>query len=69
MTKFESLILQHYGTKAQFAREMGITYVTALKWIKRPGMLKLSTIEKIAMHTREDVCAILNNNDNGVHIS
>jgi hypothetical protein len=65
----EQLILKHYGTKAQFSREMGVSYPTAVKWLKNPGMLKMSTIEKIAMRTREDVCALINNNNNGLHIS
>jgi hypothetical protein len=60
----EQLILKHYGTKAQFSREMGVSYPTAVKWLKNPGMLKMSTIEKIAMRTREDVCAIINNRYN-----
>jgi hypothetical protein len=57
--KFVPFITQHYGTKAQFGREMGVTYITAFRWCNRPQMMSIEQVEKIAKHTRVDVCEVI----------
>lgn len=55
---FQELITLHYGTKAQFAREMGINYVTAWRWCRHPNQLNIRQISEISKRTGMSVCEI-----------
>lgn len=55
---FTEFIQLHYGTKAQFAREMGVKYITVIRWCKRPQMLKVEQLEKIAKRTGVGLCEV-----------
>jgi len=59
-SKFQIFIEEKYGTTSEFARRLGVTWVTANKYVKGRQSLRSDQMNLIAEQTGIPACEILN---------
>lgn len=50
---------EHFGTLKQFKNQMGISHVTAIRYLKNPGTMRVDFAQKLATEMKIDVCQII----------
>lgn len=57
---FRQFIEEKYGTVSQFSRALGVTWITASKYIKGLQPMRTDHLEKIEDQTGVPMCEIIN---------
>ena len=58
--KFHTFVLDKYGTVAEFARRLGVTWMTANAYVRGTQPMNSDRINALADQTGVPVCEIIN---------
>jgi len=56
---FSKMVEDHFGTLKQFKDQMGISHVTAIRYLRNPGTMRVDFAQKIATEMKVDVCRVI----------
>jgi hypothetical protein len=51
---FGAFVKYHFGTKSEFAKQMGVSRPIAHKWFDNPGAMTVNTLKKIYDLTKDN---------------
>jgi hypothetical protein len=57
---FDEFVKYHFGTKSEFAKQMGISRPTAHQWIAQPGTMSVGSMKKVYDLTKDNGGDIVN---------